>query len=108
MDVKGLAIAMGVGAAVGAVAILAMPKNNPTRKLAAKSSRQGGGCCLAGLQQILRRNGSVTKKEAPNMGASFYLAVIKISSSATVALIAEIGFSKESTILSLMGSSRLR
>jgi hypothetical protein len=38
MDVKGLAIAMGVGAAVGAVAILAMPKNNPTRKLAAKAA----------------------------------------------------------------------
>ena len=38
MYVKGLAIAMGVGAAVGAVAILAMPKNNPTRKLAAKAA----------------------------------------------------------------------
>ena len=38
MDVKGLAIAMGVGAAVGAVAILAMPKNNPTRRLAAKAA----------------------------------------------------------------------
>lgn len=38
MYVKGLAIAMGVGAAVGAVAILAMPKNNPTRRLAAKAA----------------------------------------------------------------------
>ena len=38
MDIKGLAIAMGVGAAVGAVAILAMPKNNPTRQLATKAA----------------------------------------------------------------------
>ena len=29
---------MGVGAAAGAVAILAMPRNNPTRRLAAKAA----------------------------------------------------------------------
>lgn len=29
---------MGVGAAAGAVAIMMMPKNNPTRKLAAKAA----------------------------------------------------------------------
>ena len=40
MYVKGLAIALGVGAAVGAVAILAMPKNNPTRRLAAKAANK--------------------------------------------------------------------
>lgn len=38
MTVKGLAVALGVGAAAGAVAILAMPKSNPTRKLAAKAA----------------------------------------------------------------------
>ncbi len=38
MHAKGLAIALGVGAAVGAVAILAMPRNNPTRRLAAKAA----------------------------------------------------------------------
>ena len=38
MHLKGLAIAVGVGAAVGAVAILTMPKNNPTRRLAAKAA----------------------------------------------------------------------
>ena len=38
MKVKGLAIALGVGAAAGAVAILAMPRNNPTRRLAAKAA----------------------------------------------------------------------
>ena len=40
MTVKGLAIAMGVGAAAGAVAILAMPRNNPTRRLAAKAANK--------------------------------------------------------------------
>ena len=38
MHLRGLAIALGVGVAVGAVAILAMPKNNPTRRLAAKAA----------------------------------------------------------------------
>jgi len=38
MNLKGLAIAMGVGAAAGAVAILAMPRSNPTRRLAAKAA----------------------------------------------------------------------
>ena len=38
MQLKGLAITMGLGAAAGAVAILAMPRNNPTRKLASKAA----------------------------------------------------------------------
>ena len=38
MQVKTLAITMGLGAAAGAVAILMMPKTNPTRKLAAKAA----------------------------------------------------------------------
>lgn len=38
MNVKGLALALGVGAAAGAVAILAMPKSNPTRRLATKAA----------------------------------------------------------------------
>ena len=37
MGVKGWAITAGLGAAAGAVAILMMPRNNPTRKLAAKA-----------------------------------------------------------------------
>ena len=41
MTVKGWAITAGLGAAAGAVAILMMPHNNPTRKLAAKAGRQG-------------------------------------------------------------------
>ncbi len=38
MTVKGWAITMGLGAAAGAVAIMMMPRNNPTRKLAAKAA----------------------------------------------------------------------
>lgn len=38
MGVKGWAVTMGLGAAVGAVAILMMPKNNPTRQLADKAA----------------------------------------------------------------------
>lgn len=38
MQLKGLAVTMGLGAAVGAVAIMMMPRNNPTRKLAQKAA----------------------------------------------------------------------
>ncbi len=40
MSIKGFALSMGVGAAVGAVAIMMMPKNNPTRKLATKAAQK--------------------------------------------------------------------
>ena len=40
MQLKGLALTMGIGAAAGAVAILMMPHNNPTRKLAAKAANK--------------------------------------------------------------------
>jgi len=40
MHLKGWAITMGLGAAAGAVAIMMMPKNNPTRKLAAKAANK--------------------------------------------------------------------
>lgn len=38
MQLRGLAVTMGLGAAAGAVAILMMPKSNPTRKLASKAA----------------------------------------------------------------------
>ena len=38
MQLKSLAITMGIGVAAGAVAIMMMPGNNPTRKLAAKAA----------------------------------------------------------------------
>lgn len=40
MHLKGWAITLGIGAAAGAVAIMMMPKNNPTRKLAAKAANK--------------------------------------------------------------------
>lgn len=40
MGVKGWAITAGLSAAVGAVAVLMMPKTNPTRKLAAKAANK--------------------------------------------------------------------
>lgn len=38
MQMKGWAVTLGLGAAAGAVAILMMPRNNPTRQLAAKAA----------------------------------------------------------------------
>ena len=38
MHLKGLAITMGVGAAVGAVAIMMMPRQNPARRLAKQAA----------------------------------------------------------------------
>lgn len=38
MNAKGWAVTLGLGAAAGAVAVLAMPKNNAARKLAAKAA----------------------------------------------------------------------
>lgn len=40
MRMKGLAITMGIGAAAGAVAIMMMPKTNPTRRLAVKAANK--------------------------------------------------------------------
>ena len=40
MQLKGLAFTLGIGAAAGAVAVLMMPKNNPTRRLAAKAANK--------------------------------------------------------------------
>ena len=40
MELRGLAITMGLGAAAGAVAVMMMPKNNPTRQLAAKAAEK--------------------------------------------------------------------
>ena len=38
MHMKSIIAAMGLGAAAGAVAILTMPRNNPTRQLAEKAA----------------------------------------------------------------------
>lgn len=38
MNMRGWAITAGLGAAAGAVAVLMMPRTNPTRQLAAKAA----------------------------------------------------------------------
>ena len=40
MDMKGWAITAGLGAAVGAIAVMMMPRQNPARKLAAKAANK--------------------------------------------------------------------
>lgn len=40
MNAKGLAFTAGLGAAAGSVAVLMMPRNNPTRRLAAKAANK--------------------------------------------------------------------
>ena len=40
MDMKTIAMTAGLGVAVGMVAVLAMPRSNPTRKLAAKAANK--------------------------------------------------------------------
>ena len=40
MSIKGWAITAGIGAAAGAVAVLMMPRSNPTRKLGAKAANK--------------------------------------------------------------------
>ena len=40
MNAKGWALTAGLGAAAGAVAVLMMPRTNPTRRLAAKAANK--------------------------------------------------------------------
>lgn len=40
MKLTGWALTAGISAVAGAVAVLAMPRNNPTRKLAAKAANK--------------------------------------------------------------------
>lgn len=40
MKLTGWAVTAGLGAAAGAVAVMMMPRNNPTRKLAAKAANK--------------------------------------------------------------------
>ena len=40
MNAKGWALTAGISAAAGAVAVLMMPKNNTTRRLAAKAANK--------------------------------------------------------------------
>lgn len=40
MTMKAWAVTAGIGAAAGAVAVMMMPRNNPTRRLAAKAANK--------------------------------------------------------------------
>lgn len=40
MHFRGWAVTAGIGAAAGAVAVLMMPRTNPTRRLAAKAANK--------------------------------------------------------------------
>ena len=40
MGIKGWVVTAGIGAAAGAVAVLMMPRTNPTRRLAAKAANK--------------------------------------------------------------------
>lgn len=40
MKATGWAVTLGLGAAAGAVAVMLMPRSNPTRKLAAKAANK--------------------------------------------------------------------
>ena len=40
MNAKGWAVTAGLGAAVGAVAVLMMPRQNPVRRMAAKAANK--------------------------------------------------------------------
>ena len=40
MNMKGMAVTLGIGAAAGAVAIMMMPRSNPARKLAAQAANK--------------------------------------------------------------------
>lgn len=40
MKLTGIAVTAGLSAVAGAVAVLAMPRNNPTRKLVAKAANK--------------------------------------------------------------------
>lgn len=40
MKITGYALSAGLGAVAGAVAVMAMPRSNPTRKLASKAANK--------------------------------------------------------------------
>ena len=56
MNMKGWAITAGLGAAVGAVAVLMMPRSNPTRRLAAKAANKMEGLAWR-IEDKMNQNG---------------------------------------------------
>ena len=55
MTVKSFALTMGIGAAAGAVAILMMPRNNPTRKLASQAADKVEDAAMKATNKIMNK-----------------------------------------------------
>lgn len=55
MTVKGFALTMGIGAAAGAVAILMMPRNNPTRKLATQAADKVEDVAMKATNKLVQK-----------------------------------------------------
>ena len=53
MKLAGWMITAGIGAAAGAIAILMMPHNNPTRRLAAKAANKVEDAALAVTDMVV-------------------------------------------------------
>jgi len=55
MTVKSFAVTMGIGAAAGAVAILMMPRNNPTRKLATQAADKVEDAAMKATNKLVQK-----------------------------------------------------
>jgi len=55
MTVKGFALTMGIGAAAGAVAILMMPRNNPTRRLASQAADKVENAAIKATNKLVNK-----------------------------------------------------
>ena len=54
MSMKGWAVTLGIGAAAGAVAVMMLPKQNPVRKLAAKTALKAEDAAWKAADKILQ------------------------------------------------------
>lgn len=52
MNTKSILLSMGLGAMVGAVAVMMMPQNNPTRKLAQQAAQKVEDCAQKVTQKL--------------------------------------------------------
>jgi len=52
---KGLAISVGLGVAAGAVAILMMPRNNPTRRLASQAADKVENAAIKATNKLVNK-----------------------------------------------------
>ena len=99
--------ALGAGMAAGAVAIMVMPYNNPTRKFAAQTARKVENAVTEVAGKISNEISNYWKRSA--FRAPFSYAISSLTSpSSTRREMLLMGFSKESMIASDTGSSMQR